>query len=313
MDLDSSHPFSKAFDYASDQTGRRFQNPLYPITEFFFGSKLHSALKEVKSFGRKIIARAKQRRSKIAFESLIDNEEPVFDTLIDSLLEAFADTNLVADSALNFLSAGKDTTAQSLTWTLYAVLCHPDALKAVKEDLRSRLSHYSIENGILKLSSADLQPNKLPLLTATYYEALRLYPPIPFEMQETQQDLTLPDGTFLPKDSVVVWCIWAMNRATEIHGHDADAFRPSRWLDSEGSFVNRSAFEFPVFNGGPRSCLGRKMAELMSVYVLLHLLSAFTFAEELTDTGSHIDRRAQNSLTLPMAGGLPCRVSIATQ
>lgn len=308
MNLDSSHPFSKAFDYASDRIGRRFQNPLYSVTEFF-SSALQVALTEVKDFGQKIVARAKQRRSRTAFESLIDNEEPVFDTLIDSLLETFADAKIVADSALNFLSAGKDTTAQSFTWTLYALMRNPAALKSLQKMVKAHFLAHKSENGILKLSVADLQPSNVPLLLATYHEALRLYPPIPFEIQETQQDLTLPDGTFLPRNSVVVWCIWAMNRAEEIYGEDADTFRPERWLDKDGKFVGRSAFEFPVFNGGPRSCLGKKMAELMAVYLFLNVLSAFTFKEEVPRGASSSDRQAQNSLTLPMAGGLPCRVS----
>jgi len=304
MDLDSSHPFSKAFDYASDQVGRRFQNPAYPVTEFFFGSKLHDALAVVKQFGRKIVTKAKQERSNAAFESLVTNDEPAFDTLIDSLMEAFPNPEIVADAALNFLSAGKDTTAQSFTWTLYAIMRHPEVLIPIREEMQGLLAKHKD----LKLKTADLQPTNIPYLMATYYEALRLYPPIPFEIQECQQDLTLPDGTFLPKNAVVVWCIWAMNRAKEIHGDDAHTFRPARWLDQEGKFLNRSAFEFPVFNGGPRACLGRKMAELMAMFVMLSILPDFTFMLTPDVSGGLFERTSQNSLTLPMSRGLPCHV-----
>lgn len=310
MDLDSTHPFSRAFDYASDQIGRRFQNPLYPVTEFLFGFRLQQALAEVKRFGQRIVTRAKQERSKAAFASLINNEEPTFNTLIDSLMEAFRDPVLVADSALNFLSAGKDTTAQSFTWTMYAILQHPKVLQPLLAEIKT-LQITGASNGSSKqLTVADLQPANLPFIFATYYEALRFYPPIPFEIQECQQDITLPDGTFLPKSSVVVWCIWAMNRAQEIHGEDAAEFRPDRWLDQDGKFVNRSAFEFPVFNGGPRSCLGRKMAETMAAFILASLLSSFSCQSSLSVANKGEERRAQNSLTLPMAEGLPCLISV---
>jgi len=308
MDLDSSHPFSKAFDYASDQIGRRFQNPLYPVTEFFFGSKLQNALAVVKRFGRKIVTKARQERSNAAFESLVTNDQPSFDTLIDSLMEAFPNPEIVADSALNFLSAGKDTTAQSFTWTLYAVVRHPEVLKPIQEEMQGLFAKHNPSDARPKLSTADLQPTNIPYLMATYYEALRLYPPIPFEIQECRQDLSLPDGTFLPKDAVVVWCIWAMNRAKEVHGDDADIFRPGRWLDEDGKFVNRSAFEFPVFNGGPRACLGRKMAELMAMFVMLSVLQSFTFTILPDTSGRLVERIPQNSLTLPMDKGLPCHV-----
>lgn len=308
MDLDSAHPFSKAFDYASDRIGRRFQNPLYPVTEFLFGAELKDALAVVKRFGRKIVRKAKKQRSNAAFESLMRNDEPALDTLIDSLMEAFPDPGIVADSALNFLSAGKDTTAQSFTWTLYAILRHSEVLEPIQREIQAVLARHTPSDDGVKMTTGDLQPANVPYLMATYYEALRFYPPIPIEIQECQQDLTLPDGTFLPKNAVVVWCIWAINRAKEIHGDDADKFRPSRWLDEEGKFVNRPASEFPVFNGGPRACLGRKMAELMAMYILVSLFHQFRVEEPTSVLSKNQDRIAHNSLTLPMADGFPCHV-----
>lgn len=308
IDLDASHPFSKAFDYASDQIGRRFQNPLYPVTELLFGANFRTALAVVQKFGRNIVAKAKQDRAQKAFESLIDDHEPAFNTLLDSLMESLVDPSLVADAALNFLSAGKDTTAQSMTWTIYAIMRNPQVLEPIRTELRTRFGHHAREEGVIKLSAADLQPSNLPFLMATYYEALRLFPPVPFEIQECQQDVTLPDHTFLPKDSIVIWCIWAMNRSKELYGYDADIFKPERWLDGDGSFHPRSAFEFPVFNGGPRACLGKKMAELMAMYLLAHVFLNFDVSESSSPSDSSAQRTAQNSLTLPMAGGLPCHI-----
>jgi cytochrome P450 len=40
-------------------------------------------------------------------------------SLIHILLDHLGDRSLVTDSALNYLSAGKDTIAQALTWTFY--------------------------------------------------------------------------------------------------------------------------------------------------------------------------------------------------
>ena len=304
MDLDSEHPFSQAFDYASDQIGRRFQNPLYPVTEFLFGTKLHQSLAEVEKFGSGIVAKARRERSNLAFESLITNDEPIFDTLIDALLEALRYPKVVADSALNFLSAGKDTTAQSLVWTLYALLRDTEAMEILQREV-SIMHNARSSKGLQSLTFADLQPASAPMIMAIFYEALRLYPPVPFEIQECQQDLDLPDGTFLPKGAVVVWCIWAINRATEIHGSDAHLFRPQRWLDSDGKFVYLPFHKFPVFNGGPRSCLGRKMAEVIAMFTLCTLLQDFI----ISPSGNLETKQPQNSLTLPMKNGLHCHVA----
>lgn len=121
------------------------------------------------------------------------NDEPVFDTLIDALVESFRDPQIVADSALNFLSAGKDTTAQSFTWTLYALLRHPEELTRLRSEIEAFTTQVKKEKSKMKLTAADLQPANIPYLMAVYYEALRLYPSTPVEIQECQQDVTLPE------------------------------------------------------------------------------------------------------------------------
>lgn len=77
--------------------------------------------------------------------------------------------------------------------------------------------------------------------------------------------------------------------------------------------LSKSASEYPVFNGGARSCLGKKMAEMLAAGVITNLVSKFEFREiideKLGGCGSGNDRRSRTSLTLPMEGGLPCLVS----
>ncbi|KIW65588.1 hypothetical protein PV04_07834 [Phialophora macrospora] len=340
MEIDASSPFSKAFDHASSQIGLRFQNPLYRITEMFTGASFRASLVEVKRFGKQIVTEARKRRARDAFESLVTNtneEEAKFNaqrtdpgadghglgfgTLIDSLIESLGDPVIVADAALNFLSAGRDTTAQSLTWTLYALLRHPDCLRRIRDEIDAVFQPNDDKSGeYVHLHLAHLQPTSLPYTTATFYEALRLYPPVPFEIKQTTQPVTLPDSTSLPAGAIVVWCIWALNRSARTFGADADSFNPGRWLEKDRATTSddvhftgnaRPVGEFPVFNGGPRSCLGKKMAEVMACWVLVRLLAEWEF-EEVND-GLHMDaetgeRRSANSLTLPMEGGLPVRV-----
>lgn len=327
MNISASSPFSRAFDYASDQTGRRFQNPLYLITELITGSKFSSSLAEVKKFGQEIVCNARENRARQKSEAFVSG----FGSLVNSLLDAFDDDpKLTADAALNFLSAGRDTTAQSLTWTFYSLMRHPSALAILREEGDSKFTQSSLHNKpnekehsqtLLKLTIADLQPTNLPYTMSIFNEALRLYPPVPFEIKQCQVDTTLPDQTFLPNGSIIVWCIWAMNRSRSTWGDDADSFRPERWLtnpttckdryDETAKLITKSAFEFPVFNGGPRSCLGKKMAELMACWVLVQMWREFDFEGIVDMQGTKKkERRSKNSLTLPMEGGLPCYVRL---
>jgi hypothetical protein len=112
MEMHDSDPFSKAFEVASAATGDRFQNPLWPFTEVFFGGRFKTAVKVVKAFGSEIVAKA------VADRKRCENGDPepqanptqalqaVSGSLIGSLLDAMGDHDTVADAALNYLTAG---------------------------------------------------------------------------------------------------------------------------------------------------------------------------------------------------------------
>jgi cytochrome P450 len=173
----------------------------------------------------------------------------------------------------------------------------------VRNEVQQILASASVESSEEPLDSTIFSPPAMPYTMAVFYESLRLYPPIPFEIKQVTAPTTLPDGTHLPATSVVLWCPWAMNRSRLTWGGDADSFRPERWL-VDGKLINKSASEFSVFNGGPRTCLGKKMAELIAVQVIATMAWLFDFMPVVEE------RVSKSSLTLPMDGGLPCLVRI---
>lgn len=306
MDMHADGPFSRSFEFASGATGERVQNPLWQVTEMFFGQQLKRSVAEVKRFGDVIVASAVKARELKKVDQ-IEHERgrsinAISGSLINSLLDSISDHQIVADAALNYLSAGRDTTAHALTWTFYLLMRHPKVVIRLREELLALST--TTADGISSLEPSSIRPTALPYTMAIFYETLRLYPPVPVELKQCEQDTALPDGTFLPKSTVVVWCLWAMNRSKLIWGEDADLFQPERWLDNR-KLITKSAYEFPVFNGGPRTCLGKRMAECMAVMVIARLIWEFDF-EPLEDK----EKISRNSLTLPMEGGLPCHVSI---
>ncbi|MCJ1316772.1 hypothetical protein MMC15_002093 [Xylographa vitiligo] len=326
MDMHGGLPFSKAFDFASGETTNRFTNPFWKIKELVLGARLRASIKDVRSFGRTVVAAAVEKRSstspKYATTNGRPNDTPMVPSalqgnLINSLLDHLPTEELVADAAMNFLSAGRDTTAQSLTWTMYTLMRHPATVHQIRAELASLFPAPSQATTPLPLSFDAVHPTTLPYTLAVFSEVIRLYPPVPFELKEATADTTFPDGTFLPARSVVLWVPWAMGRSTLIWGEDATAFRPDRWLEHHDGadspvLVTKSAYENPVFNAGPRACLGKRMAELLAVYVIATLVWGYEFDEvlETEEGGCGVggERVSQNSLTLPMEGGLPCRV-----
>jgi cytochrome P450 len=267
------------------------------VTELLFGARFRKALVLVKAFGGRIVEKATRDSEHPTRDAEVARKPSTEGSLIQSLLDALGDQTLVADAALNYLSAGRDTTAQALTWTFYLLMRHP---KALEEAIREAEQWYSQAPGELPIPSIA----EVPYIHAVFNEALRLYPPIPFEIKQAVKATVLPDGTTLPKNSVVVWCPWAMNRSVLTWGPDAAEFRPERWI-VDGKVANRSASEFPVFNGGARTCLGKKLAEQLAVQVIVAMVLNFDI--KAVTPG---ERESKSSLTLPMKDGLPVRVQL---
>lgn len=113
MEMHNSDSFSAAFDFASGETGKRFQNPFWQLTEPIFGSKFRKAVATVHEFGAIIVKNAITAR-KLKSRSFENDKkksdlsvESTSGSLINALLDSIDDEKLVADAALNYLSAGK--------------------------------------------------------------------------------------------------------------------------------------------------------------------------------------------------------------
>ncbi|KAI1338424.1 cytochrome P450 [Xylariaceae sp. FL0016] len=304
MEMHANDDFTVAFEYASGITTQRFQNPLWFLTEYITGSRFRTSLAIIRTFGDHIVESAMKGRtsSNSRDASMASNRlDEVSGSLIHSLLDALSgQKKVVADAALNYLSAGRDTTAQALTWSMYLLMQHRFVAGKVRKEAQQLLNSSADEG-----DSTLFTPASLPYTMAVFYEALRLYPPIPFEIKECEKATALPDGTFLPERSVVVWCPWAMNRSKVSWGEDADSFRPERWLTEDGKLITKTASEFPVFNGGSRTCLGKRMAEVIAVQVVAMMVVKFDFMPAFEGA-----RVSKSSLTLPMKDGLPCYVKM---
>ncbi|KAK2735922.1 hypothetical protein FQN57_001062 [Myotisia sp. PD_48] len=108
--------------------------------------------------------------------------------------------------------------------------------------------------------------NRLPLLTATVYETLRLYPPLSQLINRfTMEHFPLDGDVFLPQGSWVGWSAYGVQTATNVWGPSAREFNPYRWgqdIDEiNAAFrLHQSRGNFIAFNGYTRRCLGSGFA-----------------------------------------------------
>lgn len=183
------------------------------------------------------------------------------------------DDRFLRDACLNFIIAGRDTSATAMTWLMWELSQHPEIQDKILDEVRRVLSARG--DGSLGL---DQQPfsfaelKELKYTHAVINETLRLHPPVPVDSKTAAADDTLPGGTKVGKGWRVTYNIYAVGRMTRVWGADAREFKPERWLAEDGNVLVESPFKFPVFNAGPRLCLGREMAYLQVKSVVSYVL-----------------------------------------
>lgn len=90
------------------------------------------------------------------------------------------DRKYLRDIILNFVIAGKDTTAATLSWFIYMLCKHPDVQEKVVEEIRAVMKAKSITD--IAEFEANIKEEALEnmnYLHAAITETLRLYPAVP--------------------------------------------------------------------------------------------------------------------------------------
>lgn len=192
-----------------------------------------------------------------------------------------------------------------MTWRLTT---SPETLAYVKSEIEDS----RIATGTLDIEYGDLKQH--PRKTATLYETLRLHPSIPKNIRYALADDVLPSGgPRIEKGDIVLYSDWAMGRSTAVWGPDAQQFKPSRWVDEQGSVVRHSPSKAHFFSAGPHACLGSTLATFEVCQVINLLFGKYQV--ELVDLGPKLSASATavpeylNSLTHPMKRPLMVKVS----
>jgi len=227
------------------------------------------------------------------------------------LLELFMDRGLTREELLpvilNFLIAGRDTTAQSLAWLFYELWKRPEYIEKIRESIVPVLGTFD-QQRILQFD----EMKDIPYLQAVFYEAVRLWPAVPKNLKRVvKDDIIRPLGeetiNGLPDVEVragesVIWSDWTMSRMPEVWGDDCLEFKPERFLEESDDGRTRvkefSQFKFHSFNAGPRMCLGKTLATYEGMAVTAAILGRYDVIfddhQMRTDPPTYGD-----SLTLP--------------
>ncbi|PPR03891.1 hypothetical protein CVT24_008122 [Panaeolus cyanescens] len=222
----------------------------------------------------------------------VSKGKDVLSILIKQNLDAPEEDKLTEEEIYGQIStftfAGLDTTSNALSRTLWLLAKHPD----VQSRLRSEIKEAR------RKAAGDIPYDdlvSLPYLDAVCKETMRLYAPLTQTMRETVNDAVVPlskpitlatgrttSELHVPKGTVCIVSLQAVNRDKMIWGDDAYEWKPERWLgDLREEVINEKIpgiyTHLTTFGAGGRACIGFRFSQLEMKSILAGLLPKLSF------------------------------------
>ncbi|KAJ3344347.1 hypothetical protein HDU93_000137 [Gonapodya sp. JEL0774] len=267
--------------------------------------KADEALLEINKSVGELIQIKKEARKKVATGDAGKVGKDLITLLMDEAESegtSLTDVEL-RDQILTFLTAGHETTALAVSWTLWLLAHNPDIQKKLYSELSTspHLSHLrtaaasSIADPFSSAYPDAISPENLDslhYLNMVLKETLRLIPPapmistriVPEEMtiSVSNRSFVLPKGTplvFAPLMNHKLPNYWKKTNSNgeEEPSDDLEEFNPDRWnamKDSGDEGSGMSAVWLP-FSMGPRGCIGQKLAMLEAKVLIAIIVSRF--------------------------------------
>ena len=254
-----TNDFATSFDSIQIHILKRgYSGRLWILKEFLSKpAEFYKHLEYMDNFVGQIITVRKQEpkeilkdRSDLLSQMLLENENASHEDL--------------RDFVMNFLLAGRDTTAVLLTWCIYLLSSHPEVVNKMLNEFAEHIP----ENEVPTFANTK----SLVYTKQVLQETLRLYPPVPIDGYTATKDCILPGGYKVLKDTQVRYCAWDLHRRPEFWGSNSAEFVPERFENVPAPFT------WIPFHAGQRECLGKEMAYLEAKIMLVNFLRRYSFS-----------------------------------
>lgn len=189
--------------------------------------------------------------------------------LLDMLLEATYEDGSkmprkqLIDELLILFTAGYETTANALSFTLYFIAKDKNLQEQIFKEV-SGLNDDSIQ-------MEDLQ--KLLLVQSCINESMRLFPPAYF-IDRVANEETEVDGYVFKKGSLVLLSLYELHRYQDFW-KNPETFKSKRFKEFEDKEYTNY---FYPFGAGPRMCIGNAFATYEMILVVASLIKKYKFS-----------------------------------
>ena len=214
-----------------------------------------SAIDEVIAIRRRLIAEKPDAAPRDILTLLLDARDAENGA---QLSEAELRSNI-----LTFISAGHETTANALTWSMFLLSQSDEWRQRVAAEARRELAGPT--EGLV---------DRLVETRAVIEEAVRLYPPIA-AISRVALGVDELGGKRVRRGSLVVISPYVLHRHKRLWDRP-DVFDPTRFLGGARTTIDR--FSYLPFGAGPRICIGQAFALQEATLVFAAVTSQFDFA-----------------------------------
>lgn len=166
----------------------------------------------------------------------------------------------IRDEIITMLLAGHETTAATLTWSMFLLAKHPEYQDKLRSEFNQ--SHSAGDEAI------DLPRLKYPLMILN--ESMRLYPPVWLIPRRAIMADEI-GGYDIEAGAEVLICLYNIHRHEQFW-EKPDHFNPERFAAED---KNQNKYSFLPFGFGPRVCIGKHFASLETQISLTKIFSRF--------------------------------------
>ncbi len=240
--------FGELSDFLMKDVNMPIRKIFYPFT-----GEERTHLKKAKRLREIILQIINERKSATGeFSDILDM---LIHSKYEDTGESMTEEQLI-DEVQILISAGHETTGNTLSWLMYNLAAHP-------------LSQQKLIRTIDDATIDEVMKNDY--LRACIHESMRL-----FTTSWTSERVAIQDDTFdsysYPKGTVIVPFFFGVHR-DHTRWEDALTFKPERFVEDEK--LAKSKKYFP-FGAGPRMCIGNSFALAEISYFLFSFFKSYT-------------------------------------
>ncbi|KAJ8909216.1 hypothetical protein NDN08_005908 [Rhodosorus marinus] len=229
---------------------------LYPISKLLRPSKQK----------REILVEYKRRNQALLDERRREHEEQQTPKsnpdLLDALIESGRPDREILGEIGIFQFAALDTTSRAISAALFELSGSQDATLSLQKEADELINDSDLIVGFDKVDES-------PFSRAVWMETLRMHSPAGHgSYRTTDEDLTLPSGHFVPKNSDICFPMHLIHYDEDLW-EQPRSFKPDRFLHPSSG--RRPLTGYQPFSQGERNCIGQFLANHVGRVTLLTL------------------------------------------